>query len=96
MYIIILKFSENNAAASQFMDGHVSWLKQGFADNIFILSGSLQPNLGGGIFATNITREALEERVARDPFVKENIVTAEIIELTPSLANESLQYLIET
>ncbi len=49
MFIVLLKFSDNKAQAGQLMDGHNAWIKRGFDDDVFLLVGSLQPNLGGGI-----------------------------------------------
>jgi len=93
MYIILLKFSSNKSQASQFMQGHNDWIKRGFDDGIFSLVGSLQPNLGGGILAHNTTLPDLERRVQEDPFVAENIVTTEILEITPSRTSEQLEFL---
>lgn len=94
MFIILLTFSENRSKASEFMPDHNEWIKQGFEEEIFLLVGSLQPGLGGGIIAHNTTREALEKRVNEDPFVSENIVKAEILEITPARAEERLQFLL--
>jgi len=93
MYIILLKFSSNKSQASQFMQGHNDWIKRGFDDGVFSLVGSLQPNLGGGILAHNTTLPDLERRVQEDPFVAENIVTTEILEITPSRTSEQLEFL---
>lgn len=95
MFIVLLKFSNNKAQASEFMSGHNEWLKRGFDDGVFLIAGSLQPGLGGGIMANNISIEELETRVNDDPFVAENIVSAEIIEITPAKADERLQFLID-
>lgn len=38
MFIVLLKFSTNKASANQFMDGHNSWLKDGFAQGMFLLA----------------------------------------------------------
>lgn len=38
MYIVQLKFSANKSQAGQFMDGHNAWIKQGFDDDVFLLS----------------------------------------------------------
>ena len=53
MFIVLLKFSDNKGKASQFMEGHKEWIKRGFEDGVFLLVGSHQPNLGGGIVAHN-------------------------------------------
>lgn len=93
MFIILLKFSENKANAPKFMDGHKEWLKRGFDDGAFALAGSLQPDIGGGILAHDSSRPELELRVNQDPFVAENVVTAEILELTPSRTDPRLEFL---
>lgn len=95
MFIVLLKFSDNKAQAGEFMEGHNAWIQQGFADNIFLLVGSLQPGIGGGIFAHNVSLEDLQIRVSEDPFVAQNVVSAEILELAPAKADERLQFLME-
>ena len=94
MFIILLKFSDNKAQASQFMSDHKEWLQRGFDDGVFLLAGSIQPNLGGGIVAHNSSLPDLQSRVNKDPFVAESIVSAEIIEITPSKVDEKLQFLL--
>ena len=81
MFIITLKFSTNKKRASEFIPDHNEWLKRGFDDGVFLMSGSLQNGLGGGIIAYKISIEELEKRVSEDPFVAQNIVSAEIIEI---------------
>jgi uncharacterized protein YciI len=93
MYVVLLSFADNRARAGDFMEGHKAWLKRGFDEGVFLLAGSLQPNRGGGIVAHNISRDALQRRVAEDPFVAEGVVTAEIIEITPSLTDARLDFL---
>lgn len=95
MFIVLLKFSDNKEQAGQFMDGHNAWLKRGFDEEVFLLAGSLQPKLGGGIVAHNTSLADLQSRVNEDPFVAKNIVTAEIIEITPAKAEARLQFLID-
>ncbi len=94
MLIVLLKFSENKGQASQFMEGHNEWIKRGFDDGIFLLAGSLQPNSGGGVIAHNISLPDLQSRVNNDPFVAENVVSAEILEITPSKTDERLKFLL--
>ena len=94
MFIVYLKFSENKSRAGEFMDGHNDWLKRGFSDGAFLLAGSLQPSLGGGILCHDTTLDELQRRVNEDPFVRENVVAAEIVELTPALADERLNFLL--
>ena len=94
MFVVQLKFSANKSQASQFMAGHNDWIKRGFDDGVFLLVGSLQPNLGGGVLAHNTSLMELQTRVNDDPFVAENVVKAEIVEITPAKADERLEFLI--
>jgi uncharacterized protein YciI len=94
MFIVLLKFAGNKAQAGQFMDGHKAWIKRGFDDGVFLLVGNLQPNLGGGIVAHNTSLPELQRRVNDDPFVAENVVSADIIEITPSRADTRLDFLL--
>ena len=93
MFIVLLKFSGNKGQASQFMDGHKEWIKRGFDDGVFLLVGSLQPGLGGGIVAHNTSLSELQRRVNDDPFVAEHVVSAEILEIAPSRADERLKFI---
>jgi uncharacterized protein YciI len=94
MFIVLLRFSDNKGQASQFMEGHKDWIKRGFDDGVFLLGGNLQPNLGGAVVAHNTSLADLQSRMNADPFVAENVVSAEILEIMPSRADERLQFLL--
>ena len=95
MFVVLLKFSDNKAKAGQFMEGHNEWIKRGFDDGVFLVVGSLQPKLGGAIVAHNTSLPDLQGRVNTDPFVAENVVNAEILEITPSKADARLNFLLD-
>ena len=94
MFIVLLRFSDNRALAAQHAPAHGEWIQRGFDDGVFLLVGSLQPRVGGGIVAQNTTRAELEGRVAADPFVAHDVVKAEILELVPSRAEARLEFLL--
>lgn len=94
MFVVLLRFSQNKDQASTFMDGHNQWIRRGFEDKVFLLVGSLQPGLGGSVIAHGESKKVLENRVSEDPFVAENIVTAEILEIEPKKADERLNFLL--
>jgi uncharacterized protein YciI len=94
MFIVLLKLSDNKAHAGQFMEGHKEWIKRGFDDGVFLLTGTLKPNLGGGIVAHNTSLSDLQARVNDDPFVAKNVVRAEILELAPARADDRLEFLL--
>lgn len=95
MFIVLLRFTGNKGRAAQFMDGHKAWIERGFEDGVFLLTGSLQTNLGGGIIAHNVSLPDLQSRVNDDPFVAQKIVSAEIFEITPSRTDERLGFLLD-
>lgn len=93
MFVVLLKFSANKAKAGQFMDGHNAWLRQGFADGVFLLAGGIKPGQGGAILAHGETADDLQRRVNADPFVAEDVVRAEILEIEPSKTDERLSFM---
>ncbi len=94
MFVVLLKFSDNKNKAGEFMEGHNQWIKSGFDDGVFILVGSLQPNLGGSVIAHNTSLSELHDRVNKDPFVVENVVSAEILEIDPKKSDDRLNFLM--
>ena len=50
---------------------------------------------GGGIVAHNTSLAELESRLSHDPFVAKNVVTAEIVEITPAKTDARLDFLLE-
>ena len=93
MFVVLLKFSDNKEAAGQHVEGHKAWLKRGFDDGVFVLAGSLQPKLGGGVLAHRTTLAELQDRVNNDPYVAEDVVTAEILEIAPARYDDRLAFL---
>ncbi|NVK35589.1 MAG: hypothetical protein HWE23_13965 [Rhodobacteraceae bacterium] len=80
MHVILLKFGSNKPAAPQFMQAHNDWVSQGLADGIFQCVGSL--DVGGGcILARGEDHDAILRRVNQDPFVENDVVTAEILKV---------------
>ncbi len=94
MFLVLLRFADNQSRASQFMEAHKAWIQRGFAEGVFLLLGNLEPKQGGAIIAHDTSRAELEQRVNDDPFVAQGIVSAEILEITPSRANQRLSFLI--
>ncbi len=93
MFVVTLTFSANKARAPQLMAAHNDWIARGFADGVFLLTGSLPPGAGGAVLAHNLTREALEARLAADPFVAEDVVRPEILEIAPGRTDPRLAFL---
>ncbi len=94
MFVVFLKFAANRGRAGQLMEGHKAWIKRGIDDGVFLVVGSLQPNQGGGIVAHGTSRAALEARVREDPFVADGVVSAEIFEIAPAMADARVRFLL--
>jgi len=94
IFIVLLKFSDNKTMAPKFMQGHNDWIKRGFDESVFLVVGSLQPNKGGCIIAHNTSLDKLQQRVKEDPFVAENIVTSEILEISANQVDDRLNFLV--
>jgi len=93
MFVILLKFAANRAAAPEHMTAHNEWIAQGFADGVFLCVGALQPAAGGAVLAHGESSAALHARVAADPFVIHGVVTAEIHEISPKRTAPALDFL---
>jgi uncharacterized protein YciI len=93
MFVVLLKFSGDKSRASELMEGHKRWIERGFADGVFSLVGSLQPNAGGAVMAHGLSLPELQARVDEDPFVAESVVSVEILAITPSRVDERLAFL---
>jgi len=94
MHIILLKLTDKKSQATEHMAGHKAWIKQGIDEGVFLLVGSLQPNAGGVILAHNASDEEIHARVANDPFVEEGIAAPEILEVSPAMAEDRMQFLL--
>ncbi|MDA7423443.1 YciI family protein [Thalassococcus lentus] len=62
------------------IDDHMVFIKQGFDDGTFLVAGPKVPRNGGMILASAPSREALEQRMAQDPFCTAGAVTVTITE----------------
>jgi uncharacterized protein YciI len=95
MFVVLLRFSDKRTLAGQFMEGHNAWIKRGFDDGVFLLTGSLQPKLGGAILAHNTSLPDLQLRMKDDPFVAHDIVSADILEITPGQSDARVAFLAD-
>jgi uncharacterized protein YciI len=93
MFIVLLKLTADKTKIAPLMEEHKAWLQRGFEAGVFLLSGTIEPGLGGAILARDSSVAALEARLAEDPFVREDVVRPEIIEVSPSRLDPRLETL---
>ena len=96
MFIVILRFSDNQNRADELRAAHRAALKRRFDDGVYLVGGGLHPHQGGALLAHNTSLEELQARVNADPFVAENVTSAEILEFTAAMADERLSFLLGT
>jgi uncharacterized protein YciI len=94
MFIVKLRFGENKSQAAGYMAGHNQWIEQGFDEGVFLLTGNLQPGLGGAVIVQGLSRDELEKRLLEDPFVREKVVIPEVIEIEPKKTDARLNFLL--
>lgn len=93
MFIVFLKFTDKKHLAKEFMQDHLTWLKSGIEDGIFLMAGKLGNGNGGSIIAHNTTENSLIERLNLDPFVIEKIVTIEVHQVSVNFTQSSIAFL---
>lgn len=94
MYIAFLRFSNNRSRARELMPAHNAWIRRGIDAGIFLVVGSLQPALGGAIIATGIPRNELDSMLQEDPFVTNDVVVVEVLEVSPTATDERFAFLM--
>lgn len=93
MFIVLLRFSSGKSRARELMTAHNEWIERGFESGVFLVTGSIQPGLGGALLAHNTTRAELNERIQLDPFVAHDVVAAEVLEVSPSRSDPRVAFL---
>lgn len=84
MFIVNLSYIRPLDEIDFFMHAHLQFLERNYEQRVFIASGRKVPRDGGIILAQAESRAALEKIVAEDPFVKNKVARAEIIEFAPT------------
>lgn len=93
MFLVMLRFSTHRDRAGAFLEAHQAWIRRGFDDGVFLMAGSLVPGLGGAVLAHRVNASELRRRIDDDPFVAEQVVNAEIIEIDPAMTDPRLDFL---
>jgi uncharacterized protein YciI len=94
IYVVYLKFGKNKAMAREFMTAHNDWIKANVGDGKFLIFGSLTSNEGGCVLALAENVDILDRIISEDPFVKEEIVIPEVVEVSVNGSHPKLSGLI--
>ncbi len=92
MFVVNLTYTAPLAEIDRLRDAHMEWVKAGYADGVFIASGAKRPRTGGVILARG-PREALDVRLAEDPFAKANVADYDVIDFAATSTAAGLEAL---
>ncbi|PXX41759.1 MULTISPECIES: YciI family protein [Aquitalea] len=93
MFIVALSYIAPLEEIDARLAQHVLWLKQCYADGLFLASGRKEPRTGGIILARG-DRHALQQRLAQDPFALAGLARYDITEFHPSMTAPGLEALL--
>ncbi|NKI76305.1 hypothetical protein Dpoa2040_003648 [Dickeya sp. CFBP 2040] len=81
MYIISLTYNAPLDEVENLLERHVTWLKRGYEQGMFVASGRKNPRTGGVILAKSVGRETLDDFLQQDPF--QAVANYEVIDFQP-------------
>lgn len=92
MFIISLTYKVPNNEVDRHLEGHMAWLKDGYASGTFLAAGRRVPRTGGIILATG-ERDAVDAMMKRDPFHVNGVADYAISEVNITSTADGLESL---
>ena len=84
MFVIELTYKAPLAKIDAAMREHVAFLQKYYAAGNFLVSGRQIPRVGGIIVAVGESRKQIEAIMAEDPFCRDGLADARVIEFRAS------------
>ena len=72
-------------------EDHVAWLKRGYEEGVFLVSGRRVPRTGGVILARGASLADVEARMRLDPLQTRGLAIAEVIAFEGNLMSDSMR-----
>ncbi len=94
MFLVVLKYVQPLHLIDEALEDHRAFLDRQYAAGHFLASGPLVPRTGGVILATGLSRKALEDVLAEDPFAQAQLAEYQICEFHPVRAVEGAEILL--
>lgn len=91
--VVVLTYVKPLDQVDAQLAAHVEWLKQGYADGIFLASGRKIPRSGGVILAKGDDMDGCK-LAEPDPFQQSGVAKVEIVPFEATMAAPSLQALL--
>lgn len=95
MFVIELIYKAPLADIDGHMRAHVRFLKKYYSAGNFLVSGRKIPRDGGIILAVGKSREQIEAIAAEDPFCRQGLADARVIEFRASQRADDIQNRID-
>tara|TARA_E500000318_G_scaffold106904_1_gene115437 strand:+ start:270 stop:554 length:285 start_codon:yes stop_codon:yes gene_type:complete len=92
MFVVSLHYKVPLEQVDAHIEGHISWLKAGYAKGMFLASGRKVPRDGGVILAKG-KRKDLEAELTNDPFHQHDLADYTITEFDPVMVADGLEAL---
>jgi len=84
MFLALLRYKVSHETLEPYIEEHVAFLKEAYAQNVFVVSGQMMPDKGDVILSPLTRRGEFEQFLRRDPFIQNDLVSYEIIAFDPS------------
>ena len=94
MFVVTLTYKADQADIDAAMADHVAWLDKHYAAGVFLTSGRRVPRAGGVILADGLSREAMADALAEDPFNQRDLADYLVVEFTPTRTAPGLEHLL--
>jgi uncharacterized protein YciI len=84
LFVVVLRYIQESDMVDQIRPTHLDYVNECYKKGLFLLSGPMQPRIGGIILAQAENREVLWKVLQKDPFYKQNIAEFSVHEFLPS------------
>ncbi|GGY57020.1 YciI family protein [Pseudoduganella sp. SL102] len=91
MFIITLTYLKPNEEIDGLLAAHRAFLREQYANGMFVLSGRMVPRTGGIIIADADSRADVEAVIELDPFKQAGAASYAITEFVPTMAADGLE-----
>jgi uncharacterized protein YciI len=91
MFVIELIYKADLEEIDAHMRAHMTWLNKHYAAGAFLVSGRKVPRDGGIILAVGKSRAEIEAIAKEDPFCKNGLAEARVIEFRASQRADDIQ-----
>jgi uncharacterized protein YciI len=94
MYLLNVSYSQTPATVQPHVAEHGAWVKQHIDAGTFLFAGPKKSGLGGVILVRSIPKAELLNLMAKDSYVKADVVDYQIVEFDCKLTAAGLEQLV--